>query len=124
MIRINIKNKGNITVFENEKSILKMIRSTPVPFLTTIGEIFQNDIKLATIQFHFLLGKKIAFQHLPFTVEIIKQRWFNSTFAVGENIIRIKHNPFFLFNKRFCKVYFNSEQVIKISIKNIIDVNG
>jgi hypothetical protein len=124
MIRINIQNKGNITVFENNDVILKMIRKTPIPFLKTIGEIFQNENKLAVINFHFLKGKKIIFQDFTFTLEILRQKVFSSIFCINKDIIKINHNPFFLFNKNFCTVYYNSELVIEISMKSVIEVSG
>lgn len=123
-MRINIQNKGNISVFDNQDLVFKMIRKTPIPFLKTVGEIFQNENKLATIHYHFLMGKKIVFQDFPFVIKILNQRWFSSSFSVDESIIKIKHNPLFLFGKIFCNVYHNSNLILEISMKSKIDVRG
>ncbi|WP_396175933.1 hypothetical protein [Flavobacterium sp.] len=123
MISINIKNIGNITVIDNNVVVYKMIRKSPIPFSKTVGELFHFDKKVATIH-HGFIRKKIVFQDFAFHVKILKQQIFSSIFSIDDNLIQVNHNPFFLFNKNFCKVYYNSELVIEITIKSTVDLSG
>lgn len=124
MININIQNKGNITVFDSDAVIYKMIRKTPIPFFKTIGEIFQGEKKIADLHFHFI-RKKIISQNFLYTIEIVNQKIFSSVFKVNDNFIKVSHNPFFMFNKKiFCDIYFNSEVIAIVSLKSVIDTNG
>ena len=72
-----------------------------------------------------IIKKKIVFQDFKFTIKILKQYLLGSIFSVDDNsIVKIKQNPFFFFNKKFCNVYYNSELIIQITIKSLTDLNG
>lgn len=123
MTTIYIKNSSTITVYDDTDVIYKMNRKEPIPFSKLIGEIFHYDKKVAEVEL-FFTRKKIVFQDFKFKIKIIKQYLYSSIFKVDNSVVKIKQNPFFFFNKRFCKVYYNSELVIEITIKSLTDISG
>lgn len=123
MITIFIKNSSTITVYDDTDVIYIMNRKEPIPFSKLIGEIFQYDKKVAEVEL-FFTRKKIVFQDFKFKIKILKQYLYSSIFSVDNSVVKIKQNPFFFFNKRFCKVYYNSELVIEITIKRLTDISG
>lgn len=123
MTTIFIKNSSTITVYEDTDVIYTMNRKEPIPFSKLIGEIFHYDKKVAEVEL-FCTKKKIVFQNFTFNIKILKQYLYSSIFSVDNSVVKIKDNPLFFFNKRFCKVYYNSELVIEITIKSLTDISG
>jgi len=122
-MEVKIINKGDIFICDNKELIYKMVRRTPIPF-KTIGEIFQNEKKIAEVIFS-VFYIKIIYQNFLYNVKIINQKFFMVEFNVDGNVIRITHNPFFYFNKKkFSKIYFNSELTTIVSMKKILDIEG
>ncbi len=125
MIKINIKNKSNITVCDDSGVVYTMIRKTPLFSSTTVGEIFQERKKIGKISIGKFLKKKILYQNFPNTIEIVNQHLFVTDFLIDKNLIKIQNNPFFFFNKKtFSRIYYNSELVANVSMKKIFDIEG
>ena len=125
MIQINVKNKSKITVYDDRNIVYTMIRNTPLLSFKTYGEIFEGDNKIGKIQLGIFLKKQILYQSFFEKINIIKQQLYMTDFLIDENQIRIKNNPFFFFNKKiFSKIYFNSELIAIVSMRDILDLEG
>lgn len=125
MIKINVKNKSKITVYDDRNIVYTMIRNTPLLSFKTYGEIFEGDNKIGKIQLGIFLKKQILYQSFFEKINIIKQQLYMTDFLIDENQIRIKNNPFFFFNKKiFSKIYFNSELIAIVSMRDILDLEG
>ncbi|MDN3672840.1 hypothetical protein QWY99_07225 [Flavobacterium branchiarum] len=125
MIQINVKNKSKITVYDDRNIVYTMIRNTPLLSFKTYGEIFEGDNKIGKIQLGIFFKKQILYQSFFEKINIIKQQLYMTDFLIDENQIRIKNNPFFFFNKKiFSKIYFNSELIAIVSMRDILDLEG
>lgn len=122
MIKINIKNKGNITVYNNSGVVYKMSRKTPLFSATTSGEIFEEGKKTARISIGRFLKKKILEQNFLNTVEIVQQHLYETDFLIDNKLIKVKNNPFN--KKNFSKIFCNSELIANVSIRSVFDIEG
>lgn len=122
MIEIVIPNFGNISIYKGKDLILFAKRVVDLKGKVTCEYYYENNLFLKTISYKALFWK-LQIDNLTeeFNIKEIKNNgfeFFKSEYKIKNNIVKVKDNPFYFFNKRMSKIFFNNFQVANVTLKN------
>jgi len=120
MIVLHVPNFEGITVYR-DGNIWFLLKKELKFFDRVLSECYEGDTLILKIESHQMLPieTEILFQNLKRTLKIDKTFSLrHCIYFVDNDVVKITDNPFYIFNGKVSKIYYNDKLIgrVKISI--------